>query len=222
MLDDVLLPHLDAGAIIEVYRSAPGNEVDSGKIASAESSSALVANGFGFFLRTPELLPPFPGVGAAWPARSMKLEGVARFPWAGGRHPCLDVLVDTPDAIVGIESKRYEPFRSHGAPSLSEAYWRPVWGDRMRGFERVRDGLRDASLTFEHLDAAQLVKHGFGLRTAGARARKRATLLYLFCEPPTWPDGRAVTAAAHARHRREIDLFATAVAGDEVDFVHGT
>ena len=87
MLDDVLLPHLDAGAILEVYRSAPGNEVDSGKIASAESSSALVANGFGLVLPRPELLPPLPGVGVAWPVRSMRLEGTARFPWAGGRHP---------------------------------------------------------------------------------------------------------------------------------------
>ena len=222
MLDGVLLPHLDARAIAQAYGSAPGNELDSGKIASPESSAALVANGFGYYLDAPGLLPPLPGVAAAWPPHSVTLEGIARGPWSGGRHPCRDVLLDIPDAIVGIESKRYEPFRAKGAMKLSDAYWRPVWGERMRGFERVRDDLRDGSLRFDHLDAAQLVKHAFGLRTAAARLGKRATLLYLHCEPTAWPDGHVVPAGAHERHSREIAAFAAAVADDEVAFAHLT
>ena len=192
MLDGVLLPHLEAGPIVEAHRSAPGNEFDSGKLASPESSAALVANGFGYFLSRADLLPPLPGIVGAWPPRSLSLEGIARFPWAGGRHPCLDVLIDTRDTIVGIESKRFEPFRSKGAASLSDAYWRPVWGKRMQGCEGVRNGLRDGSRRFQHLDATQLVKHAFGLRTAAARAGKRAVLVYLHCEPLAWPDGRVL------------------------------
>ena len=215
----VLLPHLDEDQVLRAYRAAPGNEVDSGKIASPESSAALVANGFGFFLDRSEALPPLPGVDARWPPSSMALEGIARFPWAGGRHPCLDVLIETPDMVLGIESKRFEPFRAKSAAVLSSTYWRPVWGERMQGFENVRDRLRDGGLRFEHLDAAQLVKHAFGMRTAAARAGRRATLVYLHCQPSAWPDGRLVPAKAHERHQREIGDFAATVAGDEVAFV---
>ena len=28
-------------------------------------------------------------------------------------------------------------------PSLSDAYWRPVWGELMKGYESVRDKLRE-------------------------------------------------------------------------------
>lgn len=214
----LLLPHLDESQILSVYRAAPGNELASGKFASPESSAALVANGFGLFLSAPHLLPPFLGVDAQWPPISVTLEGIARFPWSGGRHPCLDVLVETPNLVLGIESKRYEPFRTKGAPSLSPAYWRPVWGDHMRGFERVRDGLRDDELRFDHLDAAQLVKHALGLRTLANRVGKRAALIYLQCDPKTWPDGRPVPEVTHLRHRQEVADFAAVVAGDEVAF----
>lgn len=83
MLEDVLLPHLDVRQIEAAYRDAPGNELDSGKLSSPESSAALVANGFGHFLSRPGLLPRLPGVTASWPPRSVTLEGIARFPWAG-------------------------------------------------------------------------------------------------------------------------------------------
>ena len=92
----------------------------------------------------------------------------------------------------------------------------------MRGFERVRDDLRAGAAGFAHLDAAQLVRHAFGLRTAARRAGKRPVLLYLHCEPTAWPDGRPVPAAARDRHRLETGDFAAAVAGDEVAFAHVT
>ena len=221
-LTDVLLPHLDARAIEAAYRAAPGNELDSGKFASLESSAALVANAFGAFLGRPDLLPTMPGVAAAWPPLSVELEGVARFPWAGGRHPCLDVLIGCADALVGVESKRYEPYLTNKTPALSNAYWRPVWGERMRGVERVRDGLRGRLPAFRHLDATQLVKHAFGLRSAAARSGRAATLVYLHREPRSWPDGRPIPDDEHALHRTEVERFAEMVAEDEVMFVHLT
>lgn len=43
---------------------------------------------------------------------------------------------------------------------------------------------------------------------------------YLYAEPKTWPkDGRPVEEDQKAQHRREINAFAAAVAGDEVSFV---
>lgn len=126
----------------------------------------------------------------------------------------------TTSALVGIESKRYEPFRSKPTPALSEAYWRPVWGERMSGYARVRNALRDGVSGFRHLDAAQLVKHAFGLRTAaaGQSTGPQPVLLYLHAEPDRWPDGRAVPLMEIQAHRREIAAFADLVAGDEVSF----
>jgi hypothetical protein len=113
-LSDVLLPGLPMDRIRACYSSAPGNEIDSGKFASKESSAALVANAFGLFLdNLASELPPLPGTAdLAWPARTVELERIVRFPWTGGSHPCLDVLIETECAVIGIESKRYEPFRS--------------------------------------------------------------------------------------------------------------
>jgi hypothetical protein len=153
---------------------------------------------------------------------SVHLEAIVRFPWSGGRHPCLEVLAETVTALIGIESKRFEPFRSKSQTALSNAYWRPVWGNAMAGYERVRDELRAGTLPFRHLDAGQLVKHAFGLRTAahrpGSTFGKRPALLYLHAEPVAWPDGRPVPGADVERHRAEIARFAALVDGDEVAF----
>lgn len=216
------MPGVPADLVLAALDAAPGNEIRSGKFLSPESSSALVANAFGPFLADPERLPELPGAGSPAPVRTVALEAIVRFPWAGGRHPCLDVLVETDDALVGIESKRYEPFRHKGSPDISAAYSRPVWGDRMRRYEELREGLVRGSSSFMHLDAAQLMKHAFALRTAvqvGSRAGKRAVLLYLFAEPKAWPSGRAIAEDDVTRHRREISAFAEKVEGDEVRFI---
>jgi len=222
-MEDVLLPGLPHDLIRACYAAAPGNEIESGKFSSPESSAALAANTFGLFLVEPAALPPPPGSETwGWPALSVCLEAVLRFPWRGGRHPCLDVLVETSTALIGVESKRYEPFRIKADASLSKAYWRRVWGNAMTGYERVRDNLRDNADYFTRLDAAQLVKHAFGLRTAVHREErwrgKRPVLLYLYAEPEQWPDGRLVPKADIETHRAEINQFAETVAGDEVAF----
>jgi hypothetical protein len=203
-----------------MYAAAPGNEIVSGKFLSPQSSAALVANTFGFFLNKPSDLPPLPGTGdQGWPARSMELEAVVRFPWSGGRHPCLDVLVRTSAALVGIEAKRFEPYRTKNSPALSEAYWRPVWGDAMSGYQTVRDKIRDGTLKFVHLDAAQLMKHAFGLRTATQRTPSAKPLLfYLYAEPAEWPDGAKISTSQIETHRSEFRAFAELVRADEVKF----
>lgn len=222
-MDEAFLPGLPVDLIRAVYAAAPGNEIESGKFASPESSAALAANTFGLFLDRPGDLPPLPRTEHdGWPATAMQLEAILRFPWRGGRHPCLDVLVETRTALIGIESKRYEPFRPKPESSLSEAYWRPVWGEAMGGYARIRDGLREGSVAFTHLDAAQLVKHAFGLRTAVHRETrfqgKRPILFYLHAEPRSWPDGRPISPANIEAHHAETRRFAEIVAGDEVTF----
>ncbi len=149
-----------------------------------------------------------------------------RFPWAGGRHPCLDVLVETGTALIGIESKRYEPVRDDPKPEFSPAYWRPVWGEAMTRYEQMRDGLRDGTIEFSRLDAAQLVKHAFGLRTAvhrdGQHKGKRPVLIYLHAEPANRPDGGAIPKDRTRAHRDDVVRFTDAVKGDEVEFLSCT
>jgi hypothetical protein len=74
------------------------------------------------------------------------VECCARFPWSGGRHPWLDAVIETPTALIGVESKRYEPFSDTKSVSLSDAYDRDVWGNRMKPFEQVRDLLRSGAM----------------------------------------------------------------------------
>ncbi len=216
-----LLPGLPHELILKCYAGAPGNEIESGKFDSPESSAALVANTFGYFLDKAGELPPVAGISCAWPHKAIWLERIVRFPWRGGRHPCLDVLIETDDALVGIESKRFEPFRAKQPMIWSDSYSRNVWGARMGGFISARDALQQGD-TFAHLDAGQLIKHAFGLRSEvnGRRrfAGKRAYLVYLYAEPSSWPDGRPIEAAVHARHNDEISRFGARVAGDEVTF----
>jgi hypothetical protein len=217
------LPGLPVDLIRAIFTAAPGNELASGKFDSPESSAALVANTFGLFLTRPSDMPPLGNwADWAWPPASVQLEAIVRFPWQGGRHPCLDVLVTTGRELIGIESKRYEPFRPKPFPTLAAAYSRPVWGERMTGYERIRDGIQDGQLRFRHLDATQLVKHAFGLRTAAnsgpSGQAPSPVLIYLHAEPPSWPKGSPILEEHILEHRREIALFADFVAGDEVAF----
>ena len=66
----------------------------------------------------------------------------------------------------------------------------------MAGCQRILDDVREGSSPFARLDATQLVKHAFGLRTAVHHKKhflgKLPALLYLYAEPERWPDGRPI------------------------------
>ena len=219
------LPGVPGAEIERALAAAPGNELGRHKFDHPESSAALAVNTFGFFLPRPHDLPPLPGCErAGWPARSVSVETTIRFPWQGGRHPVLDGVVATGTALIGVESKRYEPFRERNPATLSDAYWRDVWGSRMAGFESVRDALRENPRLYSHRDAPQLVKHAFALRTevhrGGQHRRLKPVLLYVFAEPGVRiRTGHAVDADAKARHLAETADFGRRVEGDEVTFV---
>lgn len=194
---------------------AGGNEIASGKFTSPDSSAALAVNGFGWFMESGRaaLLPPFPVLaGLDWPAMQVEIERQMRFPWRGGRHPWLDAAVETNSHLIGVESKRFEPFRSAKAAHLSEAYDRDCWGEGMEPWCAMRDALRADPARYRHLDAAQLVKHAFGLATEGRTIGKVPVLLYLFAEPAR------IDPKALADHRLEIADLAKAVAGARVRF----
>jgi hypothetical protein len=217
---DTLLDHLPKNLVLQALRSAPGQEIERGKLDSPESSAALAANLFGYFLDKPGLLPPLPDLeDGGWPARDVRLEAEMRFPWAGGRHPWLDALIETGTHLIGVESKRFEPFRGGRPGSFSDAFRRSVWGPDMGPYEALRDGLAERRVAFRHLDAVQLVKHALGLRTQALRRGLRPVLVYAYAEPRTWPDGRAIAETVRSAHLAEIVSFAHAVAGAEVRFL---
>lgn len=56
---------------------------------------------------------------------------------------------------------------------FSHAYCRDVWGERMAGYRRCRD-----PEAFAKLDATQLVKHAFGLRTAVNKVPQQLSRTY--------------------------------------------
>lgn len=217
MASPFFLPGVPERHILQRLEKAGGKEVESGKLASPESSAALAVNCVGWFIHHPQLLPTFPGLDAAFPACSVDVEYQARFPWAGGRHPWLDAVVITNTHLIGIESKRFEPFRDKKKVSLSPAYDRPVWGDAMRPYERLRDRLRSGEIKFQLLDSAQLVKHAFGLVTDARRHKKRPVLVYLYAEPMELQE-RPISKDMIALHRSEIQMFAQQVSDAEVQF----
>ena len=209
-----LLPGVPEDYVRGRLSKAGGKELKSGKFFSEQSSAALAANAFAWFHQRPASLPPLPGTEAlGWPALRVEIEYCARFPWRGGSHPWLDAFVETDRCILGIESKRHEPFRDYHQVNLSSAYDRPVWGISMGPFESLRDSLRSRQTRFNHLDAAQLLKHAFGLVTEANRQGKSAILVYLYAEPSCWAKD------AIARHRQEIDEFARIVGGAAVHFI---
>ncbi|MEQ1936943.1 hypothetical protein ABMA46_01685 [Mesorhizobium sp. CN5-321] len=189
-----------------------------GKFAHPESSAALAANALGLFLDDAEPVLEALGLPVSQPA-SLRLEQCLRFPWRGGLHPWLDAVIETPDLLVGIESKRYEPFRGAKPGLFSDSYFRPVWGDGLDRFQAQRDAIAAGIGRFERFDAAQLVKHAFGIATQARRRGKRAVLVYLHAEPCAWPGERPIAADRIALHRAERDRFASSVEGDLVTFL---
>lgn len=195
-----------------------GREVASDKFASPRSSAALAANAFGWFLERPALLPPFPGTGQLdWPAETIALERVMRFPWSRGTHPHLDAGIETPACLIGVESKRYEPFLDRKVAAFRATYDRD-WGEGLALFVTLLRTLRQNPTAFRHLDAAQLVKHAFGLATEAGRLGKQPVLAYLYAEPTGFGAIRIPTEAISA-HRDEVRRFGDAVAGASVRFV---
>src|SRR5207249_4740582 len=99
----------------------------------------------------------------------------------GRQPPNLDVIAEGPNGVVAIESKCLEHLTTH------VAFFSPAYD------AEIRDGRRHTSWfqemlrlvkeprAYRWLDAAQLVKHAFGL--AHTFTDQRATLLYLFWEP---------------------------------------
>ena len=129
-----------------------------------------------------------------------------------GTPPNLDLVVESSRHVLAIKSKCVE-YLTPKTAAFSHAYFDQITdGRRDSGWfcEMVR--LRDEPRAYQFLDAAQLIKHAFGL-ARGFRGRP-VTLLYLWWEPIN-----ADADPVFGRHRAEIAGFADRVAGSSPDFI---
>jgi hypothetical protein len=185
-----------------------GNELRE-KFRAAHSSSALAVNSFAPFKADPSTLW-LPGGGRF---SSLHFEKQCPHGVAGDRAPPnLDVVADGPLGVVAIESKLVEYLEPHQA-EFSPAYDRDVQDWRRYGawFKEMKS-LQNDPAQYRFLDAAQLVKHAFGV--ARTSSGQRAVLLYLFWEPSNRRD-----FAIFDEHQSEIMRFADAVRGAEPAFM---
>jgi len=213
MNDISFLPGVPAEAVLAALGRLPGSDLDS-----PDSSAALVANTFGWFLTRPRLLLPFPGVPMGLP-ETVELGVEMQLPLRGTRHPRLDGVVTTPTTLVGIASTRYQPFRPAKVTAFTEHFDSRDWGPGMARYGAMRKALTTGAQTFRHLDAVTLVKQAYALRTQSLKRARGAVLVYLHAAPQTWANGKPVDPKAITRHQTEITTFARAVKGDDVTFV---
>lgn len=167
------------------------------KIRAIHSSAALAANTFGRWKTGPGKLKLL-GVSGF---QSLKLEAQCRT-GLGGTPPNLDVLLQSSDIVVGIESKLLEPLtptKPHFSPSYSR--------DRLPLCEEPWWNLLEQVQHWPpaHLDAAQLVKHYLGLRKQFPTGQK-VFLLYLI-----WKPLNAAQIAEYSRHEENMDKFRSAI-----------
>ena len=187
-------------------RQGDGNEL-AGKFRAVHSSTALAVNSFAPFKQHLSALTLLGAGGFS----SLGFERKCHHGLRRGNSPNLDVVVEGPVRVVAIESKCTEYFAAHTA-EFKPAYDAEIIDERRAGpwFSMMRR-LTAVPNTFRRLNAAQLVKHSFGL--AHTFPGRQVTLLYLFWEPMN-PEA----FHAFADHRAEIGLFAEQVSGGNPSF----
>lgn len=204
---DTLLPMVLAQDFEADLGAGDGNELQT-KFRAAHSSSGLAVNCFApFRSRMADLILPMAG-----PFDPLGFEQKCPTGLRGGRAPNLDILLRGATGAIGIESKLTEHMTPHRAV-FSPAYAEQIRDERRsHGYFQEMLRLMDQPDSYVWLDAAQLIKHAFGLsRAFGDRP---VMLLYLFWEP-----ANPQTSPVFAEHRDEIARFAARVGNGGPDFV---
>jgi len=186
-------------------KQGDGDEL-AGKFRAAHSSSALAVNAFGPFKAH---LPALRLLGLQ-DFDTLNFERKCPHGIAGRRPPNLDVVAAGLEGVVAIESKCLEFLAPHKA-KFAPAYEEKIQdGRRSTGWYREMLSLIESPASYRWLDAAQLIKHAFGI--AHTFPTKRANLLYVFWEP-----ANASEHPIFREHRDEIARFAARVRGEEPD-----
>jgi hypothetical protein len=211
---DALVPTLTADDVswahAELARGAKGElrPARSGAIQAhaAWSSTALVCSAFAPWRTEPSALT-VAGLGGF---TEVRLEERLHIPHGGGT-PNLDVALEGPSGLVGIESKLTEHLAPRTPRGWSAPYRRPAMLAALDGgWAAVFADLLAGRWAPRFLDAGQLVRHALSLRRLGARAQ----LVLLVWEPL---EGDALPEVA--AHRAEVAELLERV-GDAVPRLH--
>jgi len=208
ILDGNLFAPLNPDTAVE-FGGGAGKELGTrdtpGSMASLRSSSALAVNVFDAWRVTD--LAPLASLFAAdrWADR---LRFEVQYPTGlQGISPHLDVVIDQPGCVpLAIESKFTEVYSPPHNEFRDSYFTRPGLWDGFSRLHALASGIADGSVEFDHLGAAQLIKHALGLKNAYGPMGFR--LLYLWYE---WPSETA------EKHREEIDRFSS-VAQQNLEF----
>lgn len=202
-----LIDGVDLSDVRADFEQGSGNEL-AGKFCAVHSSSALAANCFGPFRRKPEELY-LAGMNGF---RSMSFEHQCPIGLRQARTPPnLDLVAIGPEAVVAVESKLLEHFGRKTA-KFADAYRDEITDSRRNEpwyAEMMR--LRDDPRYYRYLDAAQLIKHAFGL--AHTFPDRQTTLLYLYWEPTNGDHFDLLRT-----HRREISDFSQRIGSSSLRF----
>lgn len=198
-VDDNIFMSLDPDTAAEFGEGA-GSELGTsdapGSMASLRSSSALAVNVFDPWRG--RNLAPLASLFAA-NRFSNRIRFEVQFPTSlRGIPPHLDVVIDEEGHIpLAIESK-YTEIYSPAHNDFRDSYFeRPGLWDGFGYVHELEMGIAEGSVQFEHLGAAQLIKHALGLQHAYGPMGFR--LLYLYY---VWPSEIAEA------HSEEVDRFA--------------
>jgi hypothetical protein len=215
-VEDNLLPEITPDLYHEDYASGAGRELqwwDRGgrrfppKMQAAYSSSALVVNCFApwkYNLGELELCGQR-GFSSCWFERKVPTG-------LGGTPPHLDLVLETlSPSIIAVESKATEYLQPH-VTTFAPSYESLGWPKCVEGSVALMRRLSADAFSFEYLDAAQLVKHAFGL--ASTFGDRDTVLLYLFWEPENRDDFREFD-----QHSNELRQFEASVAGSSIKFL---
>ncbi|MFC3613351.1 hypothetical protein ACFORG_06235 [Lutimaribacter marinistellae] len=204
---DTLLPGVFPEDFEADLSAGDGNELNT-KFGAAHSSSGLAVNCFAPFRRQMTDLK----IQEHGTFDELQFEQKCSTGLRGGRAPNLDILLSGPNGIVAIESKLTEYLSAHRA-KFSPAYGKQIQDTRReQGYFHEMQRLQECPGHYTRLDAAQLIKHAFGLAHNFSNNRP-VTLLYLFWEPAN-PD----VSPEFATHRDEIQEFKTRVSGSSPAF----
>lgn len=201
--------NLVPGVLLEDVRAdlaqGSGNELE-GKFRAAHSSSALAVNTFGPWRKNPQSLSLLGKTGFT----SLRFE--RQCPTGlGGIPPNLDLVIEGPDVVIGVESKFLE-FLTPKPPKFTDSYKRENLPQMEDGWAKLMDALKTGPE--QYLDAAQLVRHYLGLRNQPEFKGKKIILLNIFWEPENGQD-----FPEYRQHQAELAAFQDAVKDSNVTFV---
>ena len=221
-LDDCLVKGITRNLFENDLAGGNGSELKErskapAKFKSVGSSCALAVNSFAFWKKQGKIN----GLQLLGHKNFTELKFEGKVPNGfRGANPNLDVMIKGGDVRIGIESKFLEPI-SGKKQSFSEVYKLIKGNDSRRNTKwyEVMDGINRKKYHFSHLDAAQLIKHAYGLCYNNQNSnsncngsRDKNILLYVYWKPRQ-------TMAVYQTHDRELEIFKNLVKGDKfLDF----